>query len=335
MGKRLEARGSAVRRGIVAALLGLASLLGAPPAFGQQAPNGPAALSVGPGASGDATQMVGHVDTPTAGTAFYPGANVGITGWALDSSAQGWSGIDEVQVYLGQMGGGGTLLGQGNVGLARPDVAQALGASTPAVGFQVTATGYPGLAQASGPVQLNLYFHTPSRGWWSLPANVTLSATPAVQGQSQQNGVVVTGAYLWGKSLVPESLPNAVLSNSRGNYRVLGFAFDSAEIGAPHNGIVSVDVYLDGDSSNPDYVDLGLATLGDQGGQPTPHGYPEGAGFSLTVDTTVWNWTGVQPGITLPWPTGQHTLHFVATTMTGKADEASAPIVVTQDSDVP
>jgi hypothetical protein len=49
-------------------------------------------------------------------------ANV-LTGWVVDTTAQGWSGIDDVQIFNGLMDGGGYLVAHPVFQLNRPDVA--------------------------------------------------------------------------------------------------------------------------------------------------------------------------------------------------------------------
>src|ERR1051326_5798035 len=70
--------------------------------------------SAGPNASGDDT-YVGFIDTPLSGATITPNSTVVISGWAVDQTAAGWSGIDDMQVYLGLQDQGGTLVVRGSV----------------------------------------------------------------------------------------------------------------------------------------------------------------------------------------------------------------------------
>ena len=80
----------------------------------------------GPGAVLDNTYD-GFIDVPTSG-ATVPGAGQFlVTGWFVDRTAQGWAGADDVQVFLGAMDGGGTMLAKASFAQSRPDVATALG----------------------------------------------------------------------------------------------------------------------------------------------------------------------------------------------------------------
>src|SRR5919199_2329041 len=64
----------------------------------------------------------GAIDLPAAGAQLAADQPVSIAGWFVDQTAQGSTGIDEVDVYEGSV-----FLGRATIGLARPDVAQALG----------------------------------------------------------------------------------------------------------------------------------------------------------------------------------------------------------------
>jgi hypothetical protein len=52
------------------------------------------------GAMGDNTYE-GFIDQPASGAAISPGASFPVSGWVVDTTAEGWSGIDGVQVMLG------------------------------------------------------------------------------------------------------------------------------------------------------------------------------------------------------------------------------------------
>ena len=73
-------------------LLGL--VLAASPASAQQATYSTTAWFPGPTGIGDNT-FSGTVDQPGAPNVF--------SGWVVDTSAQGWSGIDDVQIFNGLM----------------------------------------------------------------------------------------------------------------------------------------------------------------------------------------------------------------------------------------
>ena len=61
----------------------------------------------GPGAALDNT-YAGFVDVPSSGGTVPGSGSFAVAGWFVDSSAQGWAGADDVQVWLGSMDGGGS-----------------------------------------------------------------------------------------------------------------------------------------------------------------------------------------------------------------------------------
>src|SRR4029077_3660887 len=100
--------------------------------------------------------------------------------WFVDESAQGWTGVDDIQVWRGVMGSGGSaLLAHANLGLSRPDVGAALNNSFwSASGF---AAFVPADSLTAGPQTLLVYAHTPDKGWWypTLPVSVSPNLAPA------------------------------------------------------------------------------------------------------------------------------------------------------------
>src|ERR1700730_3767731 len=92
----------------------------APPVAAQQVP-GADGWSPAAGAAGDNTYQ-GFIDQPSAGASIPLGSLFHVSGWFVDTAAQGWAGIDDVQVL-----NGATVLAHGAVALSRPDVAAATG----------------------------------------------------------------------------------------------------------------------------------------------------------------------------------------------------------------
>ncbi len=74
-----------------------------------------------------ASTYIGRVETPRPGQSITAGANLLVSGWALDTTAAGCSGFDQMEVYIGTRDGGGTRVTSGSVGLERPDITDALG----------------------------------------------------------------------------------------------------------------------------------------------------------------------------------------------------------------
>src|SRR6202048_377948 len=112
------------RRALIA-WIGLAAIVGAL--------IGPAAASAdpltawtgGPGAILDPTYD-GFIDIP-AMNATVPTGSFTVAGWFVDKTAQGWSGADDIQLWLGNMDGGGKMLAKAVFAQPRPDVATAEG----------------------------------------------------------------------------------------------------------------------------------------------------------------------------------------------------------------
>src|SRR5262245_41034404 len=110
----------------------------------------------GPDAVGASTYL-GAIDGPQPNESVVIGRPLHISGWVVDTTAQGWTGIDEVRVYLGQMDAGGTLLSRATIGLSRPDIASKIGVPVfVASGF---AADVSTAALAEGPTTLSLYAH--------------------------------------------------------------------------------------------------------------------------------------------------------------------------------
>jgi hypothetical protein len=107
-----------------------------------------------------------------------------MSGWFVDLGAQGWSGADDVEVFLGTIEGGGKPLGHAQLGQNRPDVATAL--KDPfwaAAGWSASVT-LPALTP--GPTTVSVYVHTPDRGWWLRQIALTVGPqpTPSVPARS-------------------------------------------------------------------------------------------------------------------------------------------------------
>jgi hypothetical protein len=117
----------------------------------------------GPDAAGLAA-IDGVIDAPAAGgIVTLGGSKLGVAGWVVDGTADGWAGIDKVQIYAGEIGKA-KLLAEATVGQSRPDVAKALGNGFyDRSGFSAQ---FDAQALSLGPQTLYVYAHTPSRGWW-------------------------------------------------------------------------------------------------------------------------------------------------------------------------
>src|SRR5258707_11789330 len=138
-------------------------------AFAQQQPS-PGAWQPGPGATGDNTYL-GFVDSPTNAAHFSPAGQLNVSGWFVDTTAQGWAGADDMQVFVGAMDSG-KLLAHGSVGLNRADVGSALGnPSWSAAGWRATVDAG---ALPVGQDTLSINVHTPAKGWWSTQTTLSI-----------------------------------------------------------------------------------------------------------------------------------------------------------------
>jgi hypothetical protein len=216
------------------------ALGGAAVASAQEVPGGmgwtPAA-----GAVGDNTYQ-GFVDQPAAGATVPAGGSFHVSGWVVDMTADGWSGIDGVAVY-----NGGQLLATGTVGLSRPDVAAVTGNGFWGnAGFDVVVGGLP-----AGPATLTVVAHTPAKGSWSRP----LTVNAAGQGAATTSAAGGSGLVL---RLITPGPGETVIANNNGIIR--GVAYDTrtrAELGV---GVDRVEVFLDGARGTAGSQNLGTAT---------------------------------------------------------------------------
>ncbi|HEV7664029.1 MAG TPA: hypothetical protein VGQ62_10880 [Chloroflexota bacterium] len=194
-------------------------------AFAQSLPGGewmPAA-----GAAGDNT-LKGFIDQPTGGSSLAAGATFAVSGWVVDTTAEGWAGVDDVQVLLG-----GTVLGHAVVGLSRPDVAGVTG--NPyfiSSGFRAVVGG----SIPAGMQTLTVLAHTPGRGSWAKTVSVTIGSGAAVAQPVSATGLVA--------KIISPRPEDVVVSNNNGT--IYGIAYDTrtrAELGI---GVDRVQVYMDG-----------------------------------------------------------------------------------------
>jgi hypothetical protein len=261
---------SKIALGLVALGLALATVM---PSYAEGASTAPTGLSggfvAGPNSSGGST-YIGMVEAPRANARIAGGANLLVTGWAADTTASGWSGFDQIQVYNGDRAKGGTKVADGSVGLNRPDVADGLGGAFMRTGFSAVV---PANAVPVGPATLYVYLHTADKGWWYKTVPVTQSETVALQYPADP---VVTILHPTDGEIITDrqfgATAEAVIS---------GFALDrnpqtnpngtpktNSPFGGPGNvGIQSVTLYIDKLPGDPGYnADVNM--LGGQSGGP-------------------------------------------------------------------
>jgi hypothetical protein len=154
-------------------LCGLALVGTAVPAAAQSAP-GAGAWQPGPAGAGDRAAVAGVIDSPTSG-ANVPAGALAIRGWFVDVTAQGWTGVDDVEIFLGTIESGRPL-GHAQIQQSRPDVASAL--KNPFWGNAGWSANVSIAALPVGPNTLSVYAHTPGKGWWLRQVPITVQAAP-------------------------------------------------------------------------------------------------------------------------------------------------------------
>jgi hypothetical protein len=223
----------------------------APPAGAQAAGWQP-----GPGAGGDNTYS-GNIDQPSNGATLPGSGSFPVTGWFVDTTAEGWAGADNVQIWLGTMDGGGSMIAQAAFAQGRPDVATALGNPFWVnSGFNATVNGssIPGGGQT-----LYVYAHTPGKGWWFMPLSVTGGGTGTTA------AAPAPAAAAGGPPTLTITQPTEgsnVSAKGGASYTITGVATDPTNGGG---GIDVVDVWMFGERNASGATELGTATP-DSGG---------------------------------------------------------------------
>jgi hypothetical protein len=221
----------------------------------------------------------GVIDLPIAGSSLPSNQSVTITGWVVDQAAEGWAGIDNVHVYDGLAGQGGTFLGQALFAQSRPDVAQALGNPFwTNSGFSLTLGAG---ALAAGPHSLTVYAHTPAKGWWYTQAAVSVTSAAAAPAPAPSPAAGPVNVLL---------RPSMVtISKQMDHYSIKGYALDPSatnDVGIDH-----VDVYMDELRGTGGSVLIGRASLGQDSPEAVANFGPhfETAGYQIDFKPTNFN----------------------------------------------
>ncbi len=274
------------RRSFLAWLMGavLASTVLAPmPAAAQTAGWQP-----GPGAVLDNTYD-GYIDAPAGGATVSTGG-FGVNGWFVDKTAEGWAGADDVQVWLGTMDGGGRMLAKAQFAQSRPDVASVLGNPFwAASGFNafVGAGAVP-----EGSQTLNVYAHTPGKGWWYKSVTVNASASaPAASAPTAPGTAAPVAAGGAPPDIVIDKPKGAEIVKTSADYTIQGYAVDpnaQPNQGSQGSGIDRVSIYMDRDKDDPATTFLGDAELAFNSADARAKYGDRGAsaGFQLTFKPT-------------------------------------------------
>jgi hypothetical protein len=215
------------------------------------------------GASGDDTYL-GAIDTPANGATLPLDHLVTVSGWFVDTTAEGWAGADDVAAYAGSMGNG-ILLTHGTVGLTRNDlVAATNNPSWASAGWSVVVDP----AAIPGPTDmLSVYLHAPGKGWWYTQISVNVDGTSGgPSGFVPQGDAPVV--------VVTAPLPDEKVSIHLGSYRITGSARDPIGGGKV---IDRIQVWLNGEHDSPDATYVGDADVNPDGTWEldfTPANYP-------------------------------------------------------------
>jgi hypothetical protein len=223
----------------------MALALSVPAAASVQAQSQPAGgWSPAAGAVGDNT-YVGYIDQPASGATIASGASFTVSGWVVDTTAEGWAGIDGVQVMLG-----GTLLTNAAIALNRPDVAAALGNPFYAnSGFHATVS----TALPAGSQTLTVVAHTPSKGSWSQQVTVNVGAPtgPVLVAPNATSGIVLR--------IISPTPDDVIVATTNG--AIYGVAYDTRTRPELGIGVDRVQAYLDGARGTAGSQYLGDATF--------------------------------------------------------------------------
>jgi hypothetical protein len=155
------------------------------------------------------------------------------------------------------MGGGGKMIAQLLVALPRPDVAAVLGNP------YYAASGFSALVQGSslpaGGQTLNVYLHTPAKGWWFKSVNVNVGAAAAAAPAPSPG--TSPGGPPTGSVTAPTEGQNV---NAKGSaqFTIQGTSNDPTY--GP-GAIDVVDVWIFGERDSGSGFDLGNATLNGDG----------------------------------------------------------------------
>ena len=221
-----------------ALLLAAALVLNAAvPAAAQSLP-GSGSWGPGPDAVGDNT-YAGVVDQPANGATLAAGAAFHVSGWVVDTTAQGWAGFDDLNVYLGGQASG-TPLARGTVGEARPDVAGVTGNGYwAASGFDALV---PAGAVPAGAQTLTVVAHTPAKGTWVRQVSVNVGGGAGGSPVQSATGGPVSPALTL---TILSPTPNEEIPGGTAQAIVRGTAGDTRTTAALGSGVDRVQVYLD------------------------------------------------------------------------------------------
>jgi hypothetical protein len=279
----------------------------------------------GPNAVGDNT-YVGEIEAPRINQNVFEGANLMVSGWAADKSARGWAGFDAIEVWSGAKDSDtAKKLGNGIVGMSRPDVAKAIGDDYLHSGFSVVVPA-SALEQLDGPTEkLDVYQHTASKGWWHRTVGVNLQSFGADE---------PINTFL-------RPLDDSIISQKQkfDKFSFFGYALDPTPITDPGNqglsscecGISSVAVYADQIDASHSLGNAAMNALvafankGKPTYQPLAAFSPVTRTYGRQYDKAAWAFSINPRQYTADW----HTFYAVAkSSITGKTSTATVRIFI-------
>jgi hypothetical protein len=212
------------------------------------------------------------LDTPHANQVVTSAFEVG--GWALDAAATSGTGVDAIQFYVFPPGSPGVFIGQGKVGISRPDVASIFGQQFINSGFHYTITG-----MSPGNFVLGVYAHSTITNTYSIVKTVPFTVN--------------------GTSLMGIDVPRPEAEIAVSSFAVSGWAIDrsveSTALAGSGVDIIHVYAFRNPGSGEPG-IYLGSAIMGTFRpdvaalyGQRYDH-----AGWDLVVDRNI---LGLTPGV--------------------------------------
>jgi len=162
--------------GVAAACVALSSI---GPSLAQPTTTLQGSWLAGPDGQGPST-IIGRIEAPRNNQKAVSSSNLLVSGWAADTTAAGWAGLDGVEVWSGAKDKTtSSKLASGIVGLARADVGDALGSTFTSSGFTAIVPS-SALQSLSGATTLYVYLHTPGKGSWYRTTSVSLVSTAGV-----------------------------------------------------------------------------------------------------------------------------------------------------------
>jgi len=250
-----------------------------------------------------------------------------VSGWAADKTARGWAGFDALEIWSGEKGAtDARKLATGSVGLARPDLGDAMGLTFARAGFSASVPASALTTLTPGAQDLGIYLHTPDKGWWHRSVSIRLA--PA------QAATEPINVFL-------RPLDGSVITQKQkfDKFTLFGYALDQAPItdsgnqtmGSCNCGISSVTVYVD--SIDPAH-NLGSAALGAlvafaNKGKPAYQSIanfsPVSRAYGTQYDRAGWAF-GINPRtLSADW----HTFYAVArSSISGKTSTASVTMLI-------